>query len=175
MSIRLKKYTRKPSFIECVWEERNSQGEYEEKSCKFKEAPHPILATAVLDLKNSIKVVLEVPVKWMESVAAVGGFSVHRTEAGVRSLEVKFTKGFKIGNTKEYTTPQFRIDPADEAEDNQSVLWIDDALLCVTAIDAVEAYIQGDRQQMTLDGIEKTVVGANEAEGKELDLEAEEE
>lgn len=169
--MRLKKYTRKPSFIECVYEERNSQGEYEEKSCKFKEAPQPVLPTAVGDLKNSIKVVMEVGAKWMDSVTTVSSFTVHRTEAGVRSLEVKFAKAFKLGTTKEYSTPQFRIDPPEEGEDKiERAVDLDDAIHCVTAIDAVEAYIQGDRQQMTLDGIENTTTGAEEAEGEELGL-----
>jgi hypothetical protein len=170
--MRLKKYTRKPSFIECVYEERNSQGEYEEKSCKFKEAPQPVLPTAVADLKNSIKVVMEVTEAWMKTVTSVSSFTVHRTEAGTRSLDVKFTKGFKSGTTKEYVTPQFRIDPPDEAEDKvERAVDLDDAILCCTAIEAVEAYIQGDRQQMTLDGIENSTVGANEGEGAELGLE----
>jgi len=176
MSIRLKKYTRKPSFIECVWEERNSQGELEEKSCKFKEMPQAVMPTAIGDLKGSIQSVIEVPEKWMTSVTRIGSFSVHRTEAGVRSITATFTKGFAIGTAKDYTTPQFRIDPPDEGEDEiPRAISIDDALLCVTAIDAVEAYIQGDRQKMTLDGVEQLLLGANGAEGNELGLEAEEE
>ena len=172
--MRLKKYTRKPSFIEVVWEQRNSQGDYEEHAQKFKEAPMPVLNTAVQDLKAPLQTILEVTDAWMETVTNISSFTVHYTAAGVRSFEIKFTKAFKIDTTRDYTSPQFRIDPPEEDEDNvPRAINIDEAILCVTAMEAVEAYVGGDRQQMTLQGVEKKTEGADSNEGNELGLDDE--
>lgn len=170
--MRLKKYTRKPSLIECVWEEKNSQGEYEERSQKFKEAPLPVLNTAVQDLKTPIETIFEVTPKWMKTVTQVLSFTVHYTDEGLRSMEVKFTKAFANKTTRDFTTTQFRLDPPEGTTDKtERAVSLEEAALCFIAIEAVEAYIGGDRQQMTLAGIENSTVGADSEEGNELGLE----
>jgi len=171
--MRIKKVNVKPSFIEIVWETRNSQGEFEEQSHKFKEKPLPAFDTCLQDLKDSLQLIMEVPSKWLETVR-IHGFSVHRTASGVRSMTIAFTKGFKCESTTGYSTPQFRIDPPEEGEDKvPRAVSLEQAAQCVMAIDAIEAYINGDRLQMTLDGIENKNEGASEDEGNELGLDTE--
>ena len=169
--MRLKSVTVKPTFIEPVWETRNSQGEYEEQSHKFKEKPREVFYTAIQDLKGSVQKVMGFTEKQMELINIVD-FSVKRTESGVRSLVVKFRKAFiNPETTKEYTTPAFRIDPPEEGEDNiPRAVDTDNAILCVTAIEAIEAYINGDREQMSLDMTSNSTQGANPKEGGELNL-----
>lgn len=131
----------------------------------------PVLNTAVQDLKGPLQTILEVADAWMKTVSNITSFTVHRTEAGIRSFEIKFTKAFKIGTTKDFSSPQFRIDPPDEGEDKvPRAVSTDEAILCCTAMEAVEAYVGGDRMQMTLEGIENKSEGADPNEGDELGL-----
>lgn len=169
--MRIKSVTVKPTFIEPTWESRNSQGVYEEQSHKFAEKPLEVFYTCLQDLKESIQIVMGVTTKWMDTVHVLD-FSVKRTDSGVRSLVVKFRKTFKNPElTKEYSTPAFRIDPPIDGEDDvPRAVSLEQASQCVLAINAVEAYINGDRLQMTLDGIESQTVGADPSEGDELDL-----
>jgi len=169
--MRLKSVTIKPTFIEPTWETRNSQGDYEEQSHKFKEAPLPVFDTCIQDLNECVQIIMGVTSKWMETVKVID-FSVKRTEAGVRSMAVKFRKGFKQPEvTKEYSTPAFRIDPPENGEDDvPRAVSLEQASQCVLAIEAVEAYINGDRLQMTLEGVEKSNTGADPKEGDELNL-----
>lgn len=170
--MRIKKVEIKPSFIKVSWEARNSQGDFEEHSCKFKEKPMPAFDTCIQDLKDSLQHVMEVTSKWMDTTK-IHGFSVGRTDAGVRSLTIAFTKGFRNESTVGYSSPQFRIDPPEEGDDNvPRAVSLEQAAQCVMAIDAVEAYVNGDRQQMTLDGIENKKEGADPNEGNDLGLEA---
>jgi len=169
--MRLKSVTVKPSFIEPTWETRNSQGDYEEQSHKFKEKPRDVFYTAIQDLKGSVQTVMGFTAAQIKEIIVVD-FSVKRTDSGVRSFIVKYRQAFtNPETTKEYTTPPFRIDPPAEGEDAvPRAVDTDQAILCVTALEAVEQYIEGDRQQMTLEGIAKKTEGAEPNEGTELGL-----
>lgn len=160
--MKIKSYTPKASFHQCIWEERNKAGEYEERTQKFKENPLESLDKAMQELVLIIGKIEEVPASWLETVK-VTDLHVIRTQAGVRSMQLGYTKGYKINKVESRKTPFFRIDPPDENEDKiPRHIDLEEAKLCIAAIVKIEEYINGDRQEQT------TIEGADPEEGTEL-------
>lgn len=153
-------YIRKPETIYYECEYNVEQGERKLKeTCP--EAPLESMNHALKCLEDVVASVMELPLSWLNTVT-INGFRVSATPAGTRSMQILYTKGLLIDKTIAQKTPLFQIDPPAEGEKEERAVATDEAVICVNAIVEAEKYIDGERQQMSLDGIAHSTTKADD-------------
>ncbi len=152
--MKLTSYQRKAKKVVATWLEHGEQGE-EERSVTSPQAPRDDLENAIQCLKDVTCSVMELPLSWMETVI-IRGLKVSYTKAGTRSVQINLTKALRCGKVETGKTPFFQIDPPDESENEPRACTTEEAIAVCAAIDAAEAYIQGERKQSDCEGITHT-------------------
>ena len=168
--MKLTSYQRKAKKVAAKWLQAGTQGE-EEMGVTSPQAPLDNLENALQCLKDVVCSVMELPLHWMESVT-IRGFKVSYTKAGTRSVQINYTKALRCGKVESYKTPLFQIDPPDESETEERSCTTEEATAVCAAIDAAEAYAQGDRKQSDCEAITHSYVDPNQTDlGLDADAE----
>jgi hypothetical protein len=160
--MKLTSYQRKAKKVVAKWLANGTQGE-ETQSVESPQAPLDELENALQCLKDVVCSVMELPLHWMESVT-IRGFKVSYTKAGTRSVQVNYTKALRCGKVESYKTPLFQIDPPDESETEERACTTEEAVAVCAAIDAAEAYAQGDRKQSDCEAISHVFIDPNQTD-----------
>lgn len=162
--MKLLKFFIQPKQVVYKYDQPTQQGE-EGISHECPEAPTVHCQNAVQKLLDVVLSVMELPLHWggkadnetgeiMNPTVKIQGFTVSHTKAGTRSIQITFRKAFRCGKVESYKTPLVQIDDPAEGEDEKSALADGEAATCNAAIEEAIKYIGGNRQQMTIDGIE---------------------
>ena len=158
--MKLTSYQLKAKKVVVKWLDHGDQGE-EERSVTSPQAPLDELEDAMQALKDVTCSVMELPLKWMETVI-IRGIHVSRTKAGTRSVQINGTKALSCGSVEAFKTPMFQIDPPDESENEPRACTTEEAITVCAAIDQAERYAQGERKSSDCEGISHSIEDPNQ-------------
>ncbi len=162
--MKLLKFFIQPKMIVYKYDQPTKNGD--EGIChECPEAPTAHCQKSIQKLLDVVLSVMELPLHWggkhdeetgeiINPTVKIQGFTLSHTKLGTRSIQVTFRKGFRCGKVESYKTPMVQIDDPAEGEDEPSALADGERSTCKAAIEEAIKYIGGNRQQMTLDGIE---------------------
>ena len=140
----------KPKGVTAVWEGPNTGSGFEDEvvtTFKGTDAPHQDLFDAMAALREDVAGIILASDDWMKSVR-ITTLSINREADGRRGLVITAVKELTNGPLV-LNTPQLR----ERLDDDEGGNFLDDDTIprVEAVLEGVEAYIEGKRQQLSLE------------------------
>lgn len=131
--------------VNISWQTSDKDGGTTKHSRKNGKEAAPSFHRAVEALKEDVQSLMETTKSWMETVV-VKGLKANYDEDGTIEATLSFTKKFKSGRAKGYSTPAVR-QRTDSGQAGKSFMSDDLEAKIQTVIDEAEKYVEGLREQ----------------------------
>lgn len=146
----ISKFEISPKEIKFSFDEQTDQG-VRTVTCRSTDAPLASLRPALEGLSDVVADLLELDPEWA-GAGLVTGVQIKYSAAGTRALQLVFVRSVAVGLVS-FKTPFFLLDEPAEDEEGSCPLHPHLKDKCLAALAEVEKYVNGERQQMTLDGV----------------------